>query len=79
MDNAPEAKVVDVLDQRLRQLGLIGKTSRSSSQSSSNVFSSSRGKSRSVSGSSIGSSSTQGSRGRSRLTIQQNRNKNIKK
>ena len=34
MDVAPDARVIDVLDQRLKQLGLIGKKSRSRSDSS---------------------------------------------
>ena len=34
MDTTPEARVIDVLDQRLKQLGLIGKKSRSSSPKS---------------------------------------------
>ena len=81
-DTAPEAQVIDVLDQRLRQLGLIGKNSRSisksksksrsTSRSSSNFRSSSRG--RSVSSSSVGS--REGSRGRSRPAFKRKRNQN---
>ena len=61
MDSAPEVRVVDVLDQRLRQLGLIGRKSRPNSPSSSSMRSSSRSRTRSASGSSTGSLSSRGS------------------
>ena len=41
MDTSPDARVVDVLDQRLKQLGLIGKRSRSRSKKSHSRSSSS--------------------------------------
>ena len=65
MDTAPETRVVEVLDHRLRQLGLIGRKSRPSSPSSSSLRSSSRSRTRSVSGSSTASISSRGSRSRS--------------
>ena len=82
MDTAPEARVVDVLDQRLRQLGLIGRKSRPSSPSSSSLRSSSRSRTRSVSGSSTASISSRGSRSHSRSAKKRkgknNKNKNRK-
>ena len=81
MDTAPEARVVDVLDQRLRQLGLIGRKPRPSSPSSSSMRSSSRSRTRSVSGSSTASifshASSHGSRSRSR-SAKKRKGKNIK-
>ena len=49
MDVTPDARVIDVLDQRLKQLGLIGKKSRSDSSSRSSSASLSRSRSRSQS------------------------------
>ncbi len=56
MDTAPEARVVDVVDQRFKELGLIGRKSRSDSPgSSSSGSTSSKRRSRSISGASGGS------------------------
>lgn len=89
MDVAPDARVIDVLDQRLKQLGLIGRKSKSrsrstSSHSRSSVASQSRSRSRNQStspASSRGSStsrkssrsSSRTSRGRSRGVLKQNK------
>ena len=71
MDTAPEARVVDVLDQRLRQLGLIGRRSRSDSPGSSGLRSS---KSRSRSQSSeVSSTSTRTGSGSSRSSSRSSR------
>lgn len=93
MDVAPDARVIDVLDQRLKQLGLIGKKSRSRSDSSNSRSSaasqsSSRSRSQSTSpASSRGSSasripsrsSSRKSRGRSRSILRQKKSPGAKK
>lgn len=93
MDVAPDARVIDVLDQRLKQLGLIGKKSRSRSdssisRSSAASQSSSRSRSQSTSpASSRGSSasripsrsSSRKSRGRSRSILRQKKSPGAKK
>ena len=67
MDTSPEVRVIDVLDQRLKQLGLIGKKARSdSSNSRSPAASKSRSRSRSQSASSRSSNASCGSRDSSR-------------
>ena len=71
MDTAPEVRVVDILDARLKQLGLIGRKSRSDSPGPSSRSSRSRSRSSDVSSTSTRSgsrssrSSSCSSRGRS--------------
>ena len=86
MDTSADARVVDVLDQRLKQLGLIGKKSNSSSKksrsrSSSSGSSISRSSSISVSASSRSPSrsSSRGSRGASSRGSQKLRRKKTSK
>ena len=84
MDTSPEAKVIDVLDRRLKQLGILGKKSRSRSRdrrsgtpnsrsSSGTSRGSSRGSNRSSSRSSESSRSS--SRNSSRGSIRKNEKK----
>ena len=65
MDTSPDARVIDVLDQRLKQLGLIGKKSRSRSRSDSSnsrsTASPSRSRSRTQSASSRTSNTSRSS------------------
>lgn len=93
MDVAPDARVIDVLDQRLKQLGLIGKKSRSRSDSSnsrSSAASQSSCRSRSQSTSPASSrglstsripsrSSSRKSRGHSRSILRQKKSPGAKK
>jgi hypothetical protein len=87
MDTSPDARVVDVLDQRLKQLGLIGtksnsssKKSRSRSSSSGSRISRSSSNSISASSRSPSRSSSRGSRGASsRSSLKHRRKKTSKK
>ena len=81
MDTSPDARVIDVLDQRLKQLGLIGKARSRSKKSRSRSSSSGSHPSRSSSNSTSASSrsSSRGSRGSSRSSREYRKKKSSKK
>ena len=79
MDTSPDVRVIDVLDQRLKQLGLIGRKSRSSSAGSQKSRNSSSSGISHSSFSDSSRSSSHSSRGLSRSNLKRKSNTHKKK